>query len=277
MRLKRIVERLGMRSSPAACRDFRRHDDVIEAIYLARGQPFLFDMPLPSCRGWLGLPFAEGHPYVDAVRHYLETGDQNSETSPLNRYYGAFQPKSVAEAYGINDPDTPLAALPPVAAMYPWSADDPSVTAARRIRVTEIENRNRGGDVEPDGGFSRFGPISSARAAQECKTLFALADSIRTEGYQRDKAPDDINIVLLFDRDETPVGLVTAGHHRAAVLAALAHTTLPVRVSSKLHVRAAHAAHWPLVKTGLLDAATAEKIFDLIHSGVPAVQRPSEK
>jgi len=165
-------------------------------------------------------------------------------------------------------PASPLREVPPFAFAWPWEAVAVRDRARKRLTRIEAENERRGARLLVSHGQSGYGPVSQQKGTIEFLSLARLADSIRYRGYVRTNQLDgDIRVVPLIDKTDTIRYLLRWGQHRAAVLAALDFTAIPVVVNFMRPVRVDEVDYWPHVRDGLFTRDQALLLFDLIFNG----------
>jgi hypothetical protein len=174
------------------------------------------------------------HPFVAAI-----------ENGPgvLTRYYGTIQPTSLAEFYLL--PGIATQRLGP--RQLPW--------------LPPQTYRGEKG-LGPEHGISLFGPCTREKVELEFTRLTKTSASIKAHGYLPDRF-GDITGYFLLEEEEFRF-LVRGGKHRAAALAAMGRTHLPVRLKPGWvpAVSLDTLAEWPLVRTGGIAAPAARRVFE---------------
>jgi hypothetical protein len=241
-------------------------------MYLARKKPFIINVPLTRCCSWLGFNLVNQlHPYVRTAVAYLHNNKITYENSPLRQYYDYFQPDNASTVLGLV-PGTSefFEKSPPSWRIYPWNPNQPEKVAAAKRKITREENSARGLSLDADHGYTVFGPVSNEKGKLEFSTLVNLVNSISKSGYIRTNRPDgDIQAIVAFDMCDNVRYFISKGHHRVAVLAALGHETIPIRVSRNLVVRQNEANKWPHVRDGLFSPEQAIEVFERVFNGQP--------
>jgi hypothetical protein len=256
-----VLGRLGLELRP-----IRARDEVTPTLELpdpcdARFQhgDVAFAVPLSHCvypylmsygpEGW--------HPFVAVLKEYLDNPALRYQDSVLRRYYERFQPKTVLDVFfppeeqSAAHRETQFAhlAIPPHVPIFPW---DPSIYREEGEVGLDASHGNQG-----------FGPVSDVKGELEFRRLTVTLDSIRARGYQPSNGHDgDIRGYLLLTDDDYRF-VIRQGFHRTAALAALGAGSIRVRFFLP-YPRAVHLhdlRHWPQVKQGNLDPATAAAIF----------------
>jgi hypothetical protein len=176
------------------------------------------------------------HPFVAAIR---------DGPGVLTRFYGRVQPTSLGEFYGLPDIDRPRQLGP---RQLPW------------LQQPRPYRGEKG--LGPEHGISLFGPCSKEKIELEYARLAEVFESIKAHGYLPDRF-GDITGYFLFDDGQFRF-VVRGGKHRAAALAAIGRTHLPVRLKPGWVpvVSLDTLAEWPLVQTGSIAAPTARCVFE---------------
>ncbi len=199
---------------------------------------------LDQCVGHLYFGFGSRgwNPFTHAVKTYLEQGHWH----PLEEYYQAFQPRSLAEAYfqrnhprwGVLNDRSPFLRL------KPW-------------RDSEIPMSGHEG-----GGNQNFGPITPAKLAQEIRKYESIIKSIRKRGYQPERY-GTIRGYFLLDHGGDHVFRITQGMHRAPVLDAMGWKTLPVSFDPVMprYISLDSMRYWPRLTDGTFTPGLASYMF----------------
>lgn len=176
------------------------------------------------------------HPFVAAIR---------DGPGVLTRFYERVQPTSLGEFYCLPDIDRPRRLDP---RQLPW-------LRPRRPYRGEM-------GLGPEHGISLFGPCTREKIELEFARLTETFASIKAHGYLPDRFGDITGYFLLDDGQFRFV--VRGGKHRAAALAAMGRTHLPVRLKPGWVpvVSLDTLAEWPLVQTGSIAAPAARCVFE---------------
>lgn len=254
-----------------ACTDLRGvTPDPMHAAYLWPESPFLIDVAGTDCLGLHSVAFPLSprgpNPFVQTVRA-IENGCTSYAASPLRDYYALFQPATAAAAIGVSAQLAhPELLRPASAATLPWDFRSPAEAQTFWTKVCAHDYRQHGFNLSFADGWKAWGPASDAAGAAEFTRLARVYQSIKTRGYCRHPSHDgDIQGLILRQGDQTRIHL-TAGQHRAAVLVALGHETLPVRLTASV-INRSDVAHWPNVRRGIFSEPLALSVFDRIFGG----------
>lgn len=245
-------------------------NDPVEGAYRAGRNPFLLDLPLAHCRilPCTAFPCAPGsnNPFVETLLGYACGDVLTYEQSPLANLYRSWQPKSAAEALGVDGPAS-LTGISPLGFTMPWSGLDPAQSLGYWQSVIEIDNQEHGARAAAALGWKAWGPVDPLIGALEFRRLTEIYDSIRQNGYCRSNKPNgDIEAFVLSGDGEYRF-IVTTGHHRSAALVALGKETATIRLQGSDIVRRIEVETWPNVRTGLYTAAQALAVFDRLFDG----------
>jgi hypothetical protein len=272
--LERIMGRLGYEVRPVAPCDLRgKIDHPIAAAYLAALRPCLIEVPLSQCRGLYGFPFTLCHPFVRTAHAYVKGRVSGYQGSPLETYYGHFQPKDAGDLFALPGPSSLLHELPPFAFAWPWESIAVHDRARWRLAQIEAENERRGARLPISHGYPLYGPVSQEKGSIEFLSLARLVDSIRHSGYVRkDQLDGDIRAFPLIDKTCAIRYLLRWGQHRAAALAALGYEGIPVVINFTRPVRVDEVDFWPHVRDGLFTRDQALLLFDQVFAECPPLK-----
>jgi hypothetical protein len=216
--------------------------DIPSLLYWQGGGKTLLRISMPTrllvMRG--GFSYRTGfHPFVTALREGPEK---------LRWFYDSFQPKTVAEAYGLARRGRAGEDLPPWE--LPWYL--------RSVRAAPPGEKG----LSVDHGVSFYGPATDEKVALEYRRLSATRDSIEKYGYEPDRYGDVTGFFLRSGGDYR--FFVMGGKHRTAGMVDLGYETIPVVM--KPHwprlIDRDFANEWPLVHDGSMEREVAETIFD---------------
>jgi hypothetical protein len=233
-------------------------------------RPALLDVPLRCCRTLLAnLPLDGSHPFVATLRAYARDECRGYFSSPLKRFYDAWQPRTVADLLGIDRSRASSRFLhaEPSHATPPWSALCPDAHHRMAVQATVADNRAAGHRLPYEHGVCNHGPVTDHKGRLEFERLVWIHDRIRDRGYHRSNHDDgDICGTILLRGRESRV-LIHRGQHRAAAVAALGYERIPIRLTP-IPICRNKVTRWPNVENGLYQIEEALAIFDLIFEGV---------
>lgn len=190
------------------------------------------------------LPYGPDHPFCQALAEGPEA---------LSRFYEKFQPQNLAEIYAPALSGEKGADLPPWA--LPW----------RLRKVSKPPSAEKG--LGAEHGMKFWGPCSPQKVALEHQRLATTLASIKRRGYDPD-AHSDIEWYFMTDGMRV-VFTVLGGKHRAAVLAHMRKSHIPVRLRPGLMtmIDARNVDNWPLVSNGMMSRDLALAVLETYLSG----------
>ena len=173
----------------------------------------------------------------------------------LASFYAHHSPADLCEMYGLDRRGANGEDLDPWE--LPWVHDP-----AKRAKPAG----EHGLGIEH--GVSYFGPATSEKVALEIERLESVNRSIERNGYQPNGQAGSINGHLLVSGEQYRF-FVRGGKHRAAVLAALGWSHIPVRFRPTWPrlVDRRDASSWSLVRSGEIDEDVACAAFDTYFVG----------
>jgi hypothetical protein len=224
-------------------------DRLLQALAEARRRRLLrLEVPMAQAATEGAFAFAGGwHPFVAAI---------HGGPDVLARFYERLQPTSLGAFYALDSEG--LGQLGP--RHLPW------LPPPRDYRGEK--------GLGPEHGVSLFGPCSRAKIELEHARLTQTVASIAARGYLPDQFGDITGYFLLADGEFR--FLVRGGKHRAAALAAMGWTHLPVRFKPGW-VRAVgldSLAEWPMVRAGHIVPSPARQVFERYFEWNGSERRP---
>jgi len=178
------------------------------------------------------------HPFVAALRYGAEA---------LRWFYATHAPATLGESYFL-DVQTTGSDLPPWE--LPW--------------LFRLERNPPPGEagLAAEHGVSFYGPATADKVRVEAARLSETARSVQQNGYLPDRFGDIQG--CFFRRGEDFRFFVRGGKHRAAVLAFLGYTHIPVTFKPAWPrcVDGSDARDWPLVRSGAASPELARMVFD---------------
>lgn len=231
--------------------------DPLAAVYL-RGNADFF-VPVTSCRNYTLFGFGQGafDAWQETARQLAAEPDTPAGDTVLARFARVFQPATAAER---------LFSSP--------RADVPDSSPLWQIRTSEYRYfwpwspavRPWPSHVPEDLRLANHGPLGDRILELEVWRLRRLVTSIARDGYR--PPPDDTirGVLLLVGREIRYI--IWGGFHRVAVLSALGHDEIPVRLAGghqwlmsldQLHT-------WPLVREGVFSAELADLLVERLFT-----------
>ncbi|MFN3937460.1 MAG: hypothetical protein ACK4KW_07755 [Gemmobacter sp.] len=238
---------------------------------LERGEVAQFMVPLADCRLKTAQSFGRSgwNPFSELVRELIAAPDLVYRDSILARYYHAWRPRNGAESVaGLETSCRGLVAFPAWAIQIsPWDSRDLDA-GLRRAQVSFERDMSQNGEpgitLQKDG-FYRFGPVSDRLGEVEFARFRKTLGQIRNRGYNRAaglELGDPGVLVDVLERGTERCFVNRNGLHRMAVMDALGHDYMPVRLYRRRLIRREDADDWPNVKRGLWSKAEALRYFD---------------
>lgn len=235
--IKKISKRLSARKKIKEVH-IDRLEDISEWMYWSSTRESLrFILPTGILRMHGAFAYSGGaHPFLEAM---------TAGSDALSAFYDAHQPGDIAAAHWLDDPAPGVGP-----SELPWIGRDPEYAYSGEK------------GLGCKHGISMYGPCTAKKAALEVSRLADLRKAIASGGYDPDRY-GDIQGIFLRNGDDYRF-FVHGGKHRAAVLAALGHSQIPVAFKREWPrvIDIADIVSWPLVRQGRLSAGMARSIFE---------------
>lgn len=210
-------------------------EDRRTALYGRGNVPFLLNINELRYSGGMAFSYEQHH-----FMKFLASG-----RTALQEYYSRHQPKDVFEQHFLTSLDSSLCPM-----TYPWHS-------WHNVYMGES-------GLCANHGRQHYGPCSDEKIALESFRLDRLLHSIQQNGYDPQMS-GHIRGYLLLDqsRDDGYRFVVCGGQHRAAVLAHLGYSDIPVTFQPDWPriICVEHVSDWPLVHSGRISQVDAERIF----------------
>jgi hypothetical protein len=214
-----------------------RLEDISEWMYWgSKSESLRFFLPAGILRMHGAFAYSGGvHPFLEAMRAGPEA---------LSAFYGAHQPGDIAAAHWL---DEPAPGVGP--SELPWIGREPEYAYSGEK------------GLDRKHGISMYGPCTAEKVALEVSRLAGLRKVIANRGYNPDRHGDIQGVFLRSGSDYR--FFVRGGKHRAAVLAALGYSHIPVAFTRDWPrvIDIADIASWSLVRQGRLSAGMANSVF----------------
>ena len=239
----------------------RQVEDAAAAIgycYWAGKQPLRLMLPVGMLRMHGGFDYGPDHPF----RRALSEGPE-----ALTRFYDGFQPQTIAQIYDL--PEDMGAGAGLAQWEVPW-----------RLREKRVPPPGEKG-LSAKHGVAFYGPCTPQKVALEQRRLTGTLASVKAKGFDPDRH-GDIEGQMLTDGRRVAF-MVLGGKHRAAVLAHLGQSHIPVRLRAGLMplIDARVVQDWPLVASGEMAAEVARAVMarylegrgmaDVLRSAAPGM------
>lgn len=205
------------------------------------------------------------HPLVVSARAAIAHPQDrlNVVQSLLSQYYARVRPTNANAMLGLVSKRPELNDFPGWAVVMPWDKEDAFAWKEKIVSSVMSENTRYGKKAGVDYGWAWAGPSSEIKCEIESRRLLGVLDSIVKSGYKRHNGPDgDIVANVLAKSADDWVWQSIGAQHRAAVLAALEHEYVPIRIMKV--IRREDVSSWPNVVRGLYTESEALNIFDNI-------------
>jgi len=199
---------------------------------------------ISKCRDLLSYSYCgKGWHYYSAfLRQYMLDPKISYDDSILKLYHQRFQPRSLAEALGVQNEIRGNAfhsGWPPL----PW------------MNIEFLLRKNH----------QHFGPFSNTYSFLEYQRCQRVFDQIKSNGYQPEKYPDGYIRGYFLKGVSNYRFLVTAGQHRIAAMAVLGYEKFLVKLQQRyprvIDIR--ESAGWPQVRNGVYSKEQADQIFKI--------------
>ena len=235
---------------------------------LARGEAELAAYPVPveqlTWDNGFSLHPDGWNPFLQSAREYLSGRQTQYAGSALERFYRLYAPETAAAYLCPELPaGGPLSALQAAAYIHPWSLRSPAQRLKERRRQNRAEERQLGPGNRASG-LNRMGPVSPEKGRIEFTRLTRLADSIGRRGYDRTLVRD-VEVAALR-RDGQMRYVIVSGYHRAAVLAALGWTQIPVLLKPRQILDETLLQNAPALRSGYWNGAELAAYLDYLFS-----------
>ena len=214
------------------------------------------------------------HPWVLALRRCTSAGDAAGIIQEvLEHYYSLVQPSAPADWLDVDEACCrPLAGLPAVATVMPWSLVMPDEALEQALKRAERERKGYGLRSTEKIGSPTFGPMAPAQIEAEARKLMSLYQRLSHEELDPSRIDYDVGAVFLLD-DARLRWYGNAGRHRIAVMAALG--VQEITLSVRAVVRRDEVDIWPQVAVGNIERDAALQVFDRLMDGrLPVVAEP---
>lgn len=208
-----------------------------------------FNVNIKNFTSFAGSYYFNGKdPLVNTSLEYLKNNKLNFKESYLYKYYEKFQPKTYGELYELSSKNK-LHKIKSTSYFHPWIHDKPT-------------NIFRAG---------LFGPKDITNVMHRSIRILNLIKNIKKYGYLPTKG-DIVEGYILLNKEGDYRFLITAGHHRVAVLTAMymngnkIYESIPVKYDDKrVNIRVVKEEkvdEWPGVKSNWLKREDAIEMFN---------------
>ncbi|MBE0488172.1 MAG: hypothetical protein IBX53_03755 [Halomonas sp.] len=261
-------------------------------------RPCIVECPISHCLwfGPTGLAYGKesSHPYVQSLLQQLRGECRYYQETCLAHYWRSWTPATLAESLGIDAESAHpwLNDSPPLSDFMPWGGMPQFEALKLSVQASE-QGRLADGEMPAVSEIAvrQVGPKPDWFGELRIQHLVSLHAQIASEGY-RQRASSSLSykhqhvVVDSMVRGGEVRFLVANGQHRASVLSAMGHESVPVllNVSHKRGpsvIRRGDAANWPLVRMGIISLSDALDVFDRVFEGrqprgFPALKRAGD-
>jgi len=231
-------------------------NDPRELFYVNNLPKYLINLSINNGRGWRWFTLNEPtyHPFIYGLKKYLDNNQSYSVLKDIiDTYSSSVRLKNANEALGINNVFPEKSS--PFAFVFPWNTGTPEFYQEKNYQSRLKENLLYG--LNSDAFLGDM--VSTPEKVEiEVNRLISLYQSISEKGYIQNNSKSIYANLMCYN--DQYVWSVAGGQHRAAILAALGYTKIPVVV--KKIIRREDVDIWPAVKSGIYDRETALSIFD---------------
>jgi hypothetical protein len=232
--------------------------DPVEAYYLAKGKPFLLNVPIEQCTS-IEFSCANKHnPFVQTLINYSKGLCTTYQGSPLQHFYNSWHPGTSQQYFKEGKELAP-----------PWD-----LGFKKEINLAEARlNRNDFVEAQRELGFSKSniyghinrGPVSEAFGQITFNRFVKIYNSVKERGYLPEKIKSGHIKGAVFIKAGDYRVTISSGKHRITALQALGYTHIPVQFGPPrfpVLVRREDAEQWPNVKAGYYTREEALQVFD---------------
>lgn len=247
------------------------YDDPYQAL-LARPNRVVFSMPTSACLDKLGFSYGRWQPWVETAKQLVSSNEPLAYRDSLFRaFYETWSFDIIDSVFGSALPAGKIRDhfLKMFHGVYlPFSPPMRHTLVAdieASTKYLAIDNMRAGEELSMEESLRDDGTWSDRKGEIELFRLASLLQSITTHGYHRGDTNDGDIEGYLLRRDGELRFVVVRGLHRAAVLAALQHPMLVVRLFVNLIIDLESITSWPLVRQGVWSRAMAIRYFNHLY------------
>lgn len=200
------------------------------------------------------------HPFVETLKEYIKNEDLIYRDSSLAKLYSNYTPGNLQEVFldHLKNPIKPLNELPPVndAIRNLW--------CLKPVHLEDLRNRQK---VRKPEGWIFFGPHTIEYGENEFKRLIQIYKSIRTNGYDPEKAAKDMVNGYFLKRGEEKKFVLLQGNHRVSALKVLGYEYVDVvlRDGHPPVVDHAQLKKWTIEHGGIFSQEVVRELFAALY------------
>ena len=199
---------------------------------------------IEKVRNIIYFDYVNYHPFVKTLKQYKKNNSLKYEDSELYNYYNKFNPKNLSQVMFETDELESFASIDKFCVIHPWHGRIIKQKGEKGLNIKE--------------GCQYFGKVSKRKGLLEFMRLIKLYNIIKTNGYNKRKK---VTGYLLKKKNDYRVVLI-GGNHRMAVIAALKHKYVKIKIRNKKTIELNNVSQWPNVQNNLLNIDEAKKIFN---------------
>jgi hypothetical protein len=197
---------------------------------------------ISKIRNIIYFDYVNYHPFVKTLRQYKRNKNLKYENSELYKYYNNFNPQNLSQVMFETNEIESLRRYDKYNICHPWENNIIKIQGEKGLNIND--------------GCQYFGKVSRKKGILEFKRLITLYNKVKAKGYNKKKK---VSGYLLKRYNDYRIVLIS-GNHRMAVMAALKHVNIKVKVRKIIDINDIY--NWVMVQTGLLKTEEARKIFE---------------
>lgn len=201
-------------------------------------------VPISKIRNIIYFDYVQYHPFVKTLRQYKKNKNLKYEDSELYKYYNSFNPKNLSQVLFENNEIESLISANKYLIMLPWTNKLFKQKGEKGLNIKE--------------GCQYFGKVSYKKGLLEFRRLIKLYNRIKSQGYNKKRRVAG----YLLKRDKDYRIVLVSGNHRMAVMAALKHKYILIKIRNSEAILLEHLIYCPKVKKNLLNIDEAKKMFN---------------
>lgn len=241
--------------------------DPREGFYRSKGQPFVMNLSFSSGGDWLYSKYdsCSLSPYYHAAVAGINAKNEKDAHAAIYAILKTFSSRVVIkgpnELLGLDSFESSFNDSNKMWEMVlPW--DNPDLKSLSAMRGKNIFEENLRYGLSSDRVLTD-GVDVEGKLKVETQRIYDLLMSVKKNGL----LVNDNNLISarIYIAKDSFVWRVSAGMHRAAILAALGWKNVPIKVDQL--IRREDFNYWPGVTEGLYNVHTALDLFDRVFSG----------
>lgn len=207
----------------------------------------IIDVNISDIRTLTCFAYSEYHPFVETLKEYRKNKKIQYPETNLAKFYKTFKPENLSQVITGSNEIEELINIDKFHFLYPWS-------------LREVVQKPEHNLLLEKHGSQHFGPVSNKKLKLEFARLVNLYHSIKTNGY------NPVSQALgyfLNDNKGRQVLVLTAGHHRVAVMTVLEYEKVPIQLYNEPRtiVYLNEINNWNFVRNNFFTKDSAMKLF----------------